>query len=213
VKIEELKTRVWRGRDSGPVAPGITTGFAALDDYLPGRGWPIGAITEIFVDRYGLGELTLLIPALVSLTRPDATQEQKWVVWVSPPLIPYAPALRQQGVSIEHLLMIQPSGIRDRLWAVEQVLRSGTSSAVIAWITSASNVALRRLQLAAEEQGCWAVLFRSIDAIGERSPAALRLSLRREAGAVFVQIFKCRGSRPGIVDITGDFPALDPAVS
>ena len=39
-----------------------------MDRYLPGGGWPIGAIIEVFVERYGMGELTLLVPALIALT-------------------------------------------------------------------------------------------------------------------------------------------------
>ena len=43
-------------------------GFAALDRYLPGGGWPLGPLIEVFVERYGVGELSLLMPALAALT-------------------------------------------------------------------------------------------------------------------------------------------------
>ena len=207
MKLEELNLRVWRGKDVRRGAAGIATGFAALDDHLPGRGWPPGALTEILIDRYGSGELSLLMPALASLTRHDATREKKWVAWISPPLIPYAPALEQCGVGVERLLMIQPSaGAKNRLWAVEQVVRSGTSCAVLAWLAAVDHVALRRLQLAAEEQSCWVVLFRSVDACTERSPAALRIRLWREDCTLRLEILKCRGGRPGVVDIAANFP-------
>ena len=210
MKIEELNLHVWRGKHVRAAAAGIATGFAALDEHLPGRGWPSGALTEILVDRYGIGELSLLMPALAALTRHGATRAEKWVTWISPPMIPYAPALQQYGVAVEHLLVIQPPRDgKNRLWAVEQVVRSGTSSAVLAWLSAASQVALRRLQLAAEEHGCWVVLFRPLDARRERSPAALRIRLWREQCSARLEILKCRGGRPGIVDVTAGFPHSD----
>jgi cell division inhibitor SulA/protein ImuA len=179
----------------------IPTGFHELDRYLPGGGWPAGAIIEIFVADYGLGELALLMPAMKALTQTDPAESPKWVAWVAPPFIPYAPALQQHGVNIDRLLMIHPTGNKNRLWAIEQVIRSGSSAGVLAWVAAADDVILRRLQLAAEAQGCWTLLFRPPSARQQRSPAALRLGLSRTEAVARVQIFKCRGGRPGSVDI------------
>ena len=44
--------------------PAVSSGFAALDAELPGGGWPRGALTEILVDHVGLGECSLVLPAL-----------------------------------------------------------------------------------------------------------------------------------------------------
>jgi hypothetical protein len=220
MELTELNLHVWRGKGAklARAVPAIPTGFAELDERLPGGGWPRGALTEIFVDRYGIGELTLLIPALAALTKPVVAETKKWVVWIAPPFIPYAPALKQRGVSIDRLLMIHPStGSKDRLWAVEQVVRSGTSSGVLAWLMQAKDVDFRRLQLAAEERDCWVVLFRPIEALRNRSPAALRIRLVQQAAAqaatqaatICVEIVKCRGGRPGVVDIAASSPSFD----
>src|SRR5882672_3090493 len=203
---DELRGRIWRGKALRLARPTIPTGFAALDGYLPGGGWPLGGLIEVFVEHYGIGELTLLIPALAALTRGDAHQPsaRKWVAWIAPPFVPYAPALQQRGVGVDGLLLVQPStSRRECLWTVEQVIRSGSSSGVLAWLSAADHVALRRLQLAAEEQNCWIVLFRPVAARRERSPAALRIGLEHEAGATLVRIDQCRGAHPGVVDITG----------
>ena len=41
------------------------TGHARLDARLPGKGWPLGAMTELISrNRPGLGEFRLLFPAL-----------------------------------------------------------------------------------------------------------------------------------------------------
>jgi cell division inhibitor SulA/protein ImuA len=202
VEWEGWQTRVWRGKVAAIARPAIPTGFAELDRHLPGGGWPIGAVTEIFIDEYGVGELALLMPALAALTKADPAKPQKWVAWVAPPFVPYAPALQQHGVDIDRLLMIHPTaGHKSRLWAIEQVVRSGSSAGVLAWVAAADDVALRRLQLAAEGRACLALLFRPASALEQRSPAALRIRLSRSETAARVEIVKCRGGRPGVVDV------------
>ena len=120
---------VWRGKAASVARAVIPTGFPELDSRLPGGGWPLGAITEVCIDGYGIGELGLLMPALAALTQADPTKPSKWVAWIAPPFVPYAPALQQYGVDIDRLLMIHPaSGRKHRLWAIEQVVRSGSSA-------------------------------------------------------------------------------------
>lgn len=192
--------RVWRGKVATVARAVIPTGFHELDRALPGGGWPLGALTEILVDGYGIGELGLLMPALTALTKEDPAKPKRWVAWVAPPFVPYAPALQQRGVNIDRLLMIHPtSGGKSRLWAIEQAIRSGSSVGVLAWVAAADDVILRRLQLAAEEQGCWVVLFRPASTRLQRSPAALRVHLSQAR----VEIVKCWGGRPGVVDVAG----------
>ena len=197
--------RVWRGKVATVARAVIPTGFHELDRALPGGGWPLGAITEILVDGYGIGELGLLMPALEALTKEDPARPKKWVAWIAPPFVPYAPALQQHGVNIDRLLMIHPTaeGGKSRLWAIEQAIRSGSSAGVLAWVAAADDVILRRLQLAAEEHGCWVVLFRPVSARLQRSPAALRIHLSQAHVATRVEILKCWGGRPGIVNVAG----------
>jgi hypothetical protein len=98
--------------------------------------------------------------------------------------------------------MVHPAGAeRNALWAVEQALCSGASDAVLAWVGDASHTVLRRLQLAAEAHTCWAVLFRPRAALRHGSPAALRFKLSRAGARLRVEIIKCRGARPGIVEL------------
>lgn len=199
---DDWQTRVWRGKGASVARAVIPTGFGELDSHLPGGGWPLGAIIEIFVDGYGIGELALLMPAVAALTKTEAAKPPKWVAWIAPPFVPYAPALQQHGINIDRLLMIHPtSGNKGRLWAIEQVVRSGSSTGVLAWVPAADDVVLRRLQLAAEDQECWVLLFRPASASQQRSPAALRIRLSQTPTATRVQIFKCRGGRPSVVDI------------
>jgi protein ImuA len=204
VERNDWHARVWRGKVATVARAVIPTGFRELDRALPGGGWPLGAVIEILVDGYGIGELGLLMPALAALTKEDPVKPKKWVAWIAPPFIPYAPGLQQHGVDIDRVLMIHPtSSIKGRLWAIEQAVRSGASAGVLAWVANADEVVLRRLQLAAEEQACWLLLFRPASARLQRSPAALRVHLSQAREATRVEIVKCRGGQPGVVDVPG----------
>ena len=80
---------VWRGSEhSRAESQSIASGFDAFDNVL--GGWPLGALTEILADTSGVGEVGLLLPALARLA-----SEGRWLAWVAPPMVPYAPALHQ----------------------------------------------------------------------------------------------------------------------
>lgn len=182
---------LWRGRSCAEVAlpsvPSVPSGYAELDARLPGGGWPTGALTEILPERQGIGELRLLLPALARLSRED-----RWLLWIAPPYIPYAPALAAAGLALENLLWLRPDSPADALWAAEQALRSGACSAVLAWPDRPDGRALRRLQLAAEEGRALAVLFRPAAAAVQSSTAALRLGLQSVRSRLQVRILKRR---------------------
>ena len=67
--------------------PAVSSGFAALDAELPGGGWPRGALTEILVDHVGLGECSLVLPALGKMC-----EEGRWSLLVAPPHRLHGPA-------------------------------------------------------------------------------------------------------------------------
>ena len=170
----------------------VSTGFSALDARLSGGGWPRGALTEVLMPQHGIGALRLLMPALARLSQ----EEDRWICWVAPPYIPYAPALVGGGVDLSRVLLVHPDAHQDGLWAVEQSLRSGTCSAVLAWPTLDDSTALRRLQLAAEAGDALGFLFRPRRLAEQPSPAALRIQLQPEPGnALSVSIIKHRGGR------------------
>jgi len=181
---------IWRGDDLAQVAvPGVATGFEALDHELPGGGWPAGALTELLHDREGIGELRLVAPALARLS-----EAGRWVAWVAPPYLPYAPALAAAGIRLSRLLVIGKTTPRDSLWAAEQALRAGSIGAVLFWPSDIDPRALRRLQLAAEAGGSVGLLYRPLRAADEASPAALRLALEPRGTELSIRILKRRGS-------------------
>ena len=186
------RTDVWRG-GVAPPQTSVASGFAALDTELAGSGWPVGAVSEILVRRPGGGELTLLMPALTRIS-----QEGKWLAFMMPPYIPYAPALLRAGIDLTHALLVQPDDMRETLWAAEQALRAGCG-AVLVWAHDMDGKPLRRLQLAAEAGNGLAFLFRSIRYAGASSPAALRLrlgALNSRMRQFEVSLLKRRGGWP-----------------
>jgi cell division inhibitor SulA/protein ImuA len=178
---------VWRGNECARTAPATPTGFAELDAHLPGGGWPTGAITEIYAERPGVGEVKLTIPAAARLT-----QDGRWLTVIAPPHVPYAPAFASQGVRLERLLLIRPGSAEDDVWASEQALRASCCGAVLLWQEHVHERALRRLQLAAESTSTSLILFRS-SRVTPASPAALRLHISRSEGRTIVRILKRRG--------------------
>ena len=185
---------IWRGSELARGCPGIATGFAALDAELPGGGWPCAALTEILPQHEGIGELRILGPALAQLAA-----QGKFIAWIAPPYLPYAPALAAAGIGLERVLIVKTAKDGDSLWAAEQALRSAACGGVLAWPSEICFAQLRRLQLAAEGGRCLAVLFRPTQAARESSPAVLRIGLATSAGGLALSILKRRGaplSRP-----------------
>lgn len=185
---------VWRGKDACAISNSgiISTEFRKLDDVLPGGGWPLGCLTEILSRRTGSGELPLLLPAIARLS-----SQNRWVSWIAPPHVPYAPALAAAGIRLSRVLIIRPRRTPDLLWSAEQALRHGHHrSAVLIWLDTCNERMLRRLQLAAAEGGSWGVIFRSQRHAVAHSPAALRIAVAGSDGNIVVDILKCRGGRP-----------------
>ena len=166
---------LWKGRQQHNARDTLATGYAALDAALPSQGWPIGALTEIMTTDEGIGELSLILPALGTLT-----SSQQWIALVAPPYVPYAPALVNAGISLEYTLIIESqSDYKNSFWAAEQMLRSGVFSAVILWSSNNGDERQqRRLQLAAEQGNSWAVCYRPCRTAHNSSPAGLRMVLR-----------------------------------
>ena len=194
--------RVWRGHGQARVMPGLSSGYEKLDRLLPGGGWPQQALTEILIEQYGIGELKLLMPALASLCieEPGADHvESGWIAWVAPPFQPYPPALQKWGIELSRMLIVRPRDDSEVLWSAEQALSSGTCAAVLLWPRTLDDQASRRLQLAAEKGGSWAVAFRPLSARRQPSAAALRIELSADREGTRLAILKSRGGRPAVL--------------
>ncbi len=143
---------------------------------LADRGWPKAGLVELLSPRIGIGELRLLGPALAAFS----VQEQRWITWINPPHIPYAPALAELGIDIGKVLLVHPKTHADALWALEQAVKSGTCSAALAWLDESKLATkdVRRLKLAARRGETLTVLFRPDTAAQRQSMAELRILLQ-----------------------------------
>ncbi|MCH9672676.1 MAG: translesion DNA synthesis-associated protein ImuA, partial [Gammaproteobacteria bacterium] len=185
------QSSIWRGSHSSQnTGHYLSTGFAELDAHLPGGGWRLDAVTEILCDQQGIGELRLVMPALAKLS-----QQKKWIVWVAPPHIPYAPALHGYQVELSQLLWIQAKSSSESIWAAEQSLSHPDCGATLLWASDINDRDLRRLQIASEGDQSWALVFRNSSARKGFSPAATRLVLYSEFGRTQVHVLKCRGGK------------------
>ena len=192
------KTGLWRASSiNADHIQHCSTGFTSLDKELPGTGWPADGVTEFLHDRAGIGELRLLAPALARMTH----EQNRWVLFVSPPYIPYPPALAQAGIDLTRVIVSQPRAPKDYLWVLEKALASQSCSAVIAWPSRIHEKQIRRLQLASKDGYSWGILFRSEESSKNASPAELRLRLRplpgnslgKDSSSIAVKILKRRG--------------------
>jgi len=194
---------LWRADEIAPAGGEavIASGFAGLDAELPGGGWPQGQLIELLLDAPGIGELSLLAPALARCAR-----DARACVWVLPgnsaaataPTLPYPPALAAAGIDLSRALFVQPETPREAFWAIEQSLRAAHLGALLGWLPAASSRegefrALRRLQLLASRQSALVFLLRDARALHAPSPAALRLQLAARDGELAVTILKRRG--------------------
>ena len=192
------KTGLWRASSiDANYKQHCSTGYTSLDQKLPSAGWPADGVTEFLHDRAGIGELRLLAPALARMTH----EQSRWVLFVSPPYIPYPPALAQAGIDLTRVIVSQPRAPKDYLWVLEKALASQSCSAVIAWPGRIHEKQIRRLQLASKDGYSWGILFRPEDASKNASPAELRLRLRppssnspgKDNSSIAVKILKRRG--------------------
>jgi len=180
---------VWRApelaQSEGTVLP---TGHAALDAQLPGGGWPVGSMVEVLQERAGQHVWQLLAPGLVLAIARQAGP----VVLVGAPYEPFGPSLGAQGLPGERLLCVRAQKSSARLWAAEQALRCAEVAAVLAWLPQAKSTELRRLHMAAQQQGRLLFVFRGLKARHDASPARLRLSLEG-VDTLELRILKRRG--------------------
>lgn len=215
--LDELlqHSSLWRANAAPGDVRTLSTGFRRLDERLAGGGWPLGTLIELLLPAHGIGELNLLVPALRELGKGEGGP-RRWIAWIGPPHLPYAPALAGAGLDPARMLVVQrrgpspssqsPAGrVPDStLWAMEQALRSRACAAALGWVDAADGNALRRVKLAAEEGGSLGVLFRPLHRVREPSPATLRLLLEPRGGLLDVSILKSRGGMPARVEgVTG----------
>jgi protein ImuA len=180
---------IWQGKERQLVIrEGLDTGYGELNQALNAKGWPLGQLVEVCLTGAMQGEWLLLQQALVR-------QVKGLIVFLNPPLLPFAQALIQSGVDLDKLLIVQAEKKADFLSSFVEITRSGDCGALIAWQPNnpLSYTDLRKCLLAAQEGQGFYVMCRPMSVKGQSSPAALRLAVQLHEKDFSVSIFKQKG--------------------
>ncbi len=185
-----VEQAMWRGDQLGaPAHAAVPSGWARLNDELPGGGWPCRSITELLTAQPSVLEWRVLGPALRGVVS-DGGQ----LVVVAPPRHPYLPGLSHDGFDERRFVWVQADGPAERLWVTEQLIKSNACGAIVAWLPQARQEQLRRLQVCAQGSPSLVFVCRPESARHEASAAPLRV----QAGfgvdwELQVQILKRKG--------------------
>ncbi|MFD0390617.1 ImuA family protein [Tistrella bauzanensis] len=187
-KIAQLKATIARiegqttparlpsGHNNNPAVRVISTGCDQIDGLLGDGGLALGRLHEIITAEAGdypaagtahgtgLG-LAALWAATVAGGHQGADQgigSGGPVLWVGGWPAPYAPGLADFGLDPARLLVVPARRSAERLWVMEEAIRSGAVAAVVGEVADVDPLATRRLQLAAAEGGGMVLLIRPV---------------------------------------------------
>ncbi len=190
--------------------PVLSLGVAALDGALPWGGLPTGVLHEILGrpgDAAACGFAVRLLGEL-------ALRRARPVLWCrggEEAGAPYAPGLTQAGLAGESVIFARARKPAERLWAMEEGLRSGAFAAALGEGLAPDLTATRRLQLAAEAGATTALLMLPGRLAGGVSAALTRWQVTSvpveedsESARWQVELVRCRGGAAGVWQVSCD---------
>ena len=135
----------------------VNPGWGRINDAFPGKTFPLGAIHEFICEgaesaAASSGFMAALIAALM--------KNKGACVWISSARTLFPPALMSFGVEPHRVIFVDLNKTKDVTWAMEEALKCGALSAVVAEINEIGFTASRRLQLAVEQSLVTGFLFR-----------------------------------------------------
>ena len=158
--------------------------FSQLDN-----GLPKGAVVEVSGSAGG-GKTEIVLRFLAE--NPEAR-----VAWIEDEMTVYPCAFPQNRVGLERVLFVE-SRPQDTLWTVHQILRSSVFGVIVLRVRNAlDEMALRRLQLAAEKTQTTVVLLSEEAARRGTWPIAVQLQASRslEEKAILLDVLKYHGQK------------------
>jgi protein ImuA len=175
----------------------VSFGIPALENLLPERQLPPGAVVELLSSADGAGAWTLAL-----LMAKHGCQERKTLVIADVQGSFYPPAAKRLGLDLDRLIVVRLRTRRDLCAALGQSLRCPAVGAVISWCDPLPAVDYRRLQLAAEEGGGLGFFIRPGKAVRAPSFAWWRLMVAPIPATdacrrLQVDVLRCRGGKAG----------------
>lgn len=168
----------------------VPTGMPALDELLPGGGWPQAGLVEIIVPDDHADAVTLVLPLLARLG-----EQERWLGLVAPPCLPRSRILQDPGINPLRMQQVNPHAGRSDMWTMEYMLQDGNYSVVLGWPSCDTELVARRLANAALAGNALGILFRYESFTRKASATGLRLQLEvNEAGKLLYRL-NSRGER------------------
>lgn len=135
-----------------------SSNILALIKYaFPNAVFPVGAIHEFVCNNdEGSSASTGFISGIVS----SLMKKSGASLWITSSFQVFPPALKQFGIQPDNIIFIHIKKEKEILWCMEEALKSGALSAVVAEIQNVTLIASRRLQLAVENSGTTGFLLR-----------------------------------------------------
>jgi len=127
-------------------------GVRALDDRLAGSGLRAGALHEVAARSCSLVDNAAATLFLAGIAAREAAGTGGPVLWASCRNDLYAPGLAQAGLLSADVIHAQPRDDQELLAVIEDAVRDGTPSAIVAEAARVPMVATRRLQLVAADE-------------------------------------------------------------
>ena len=127
-----------------------------MDCCLPRGGYDPGTVVEYLQTSVASGAASLALTA----AREALAKTDRFCVLVDWCQQFYPPAAAALGIDLKRIIIVRPQTLAERLWAIDQALRSPAIVAVIAEVEQMDDRAARRLQLAAERGGGIGLLVR-----------------------------------------------------
>jgi len=184
---------IWQASDKNKVRSVLSTGYLALDNQLHYSGWPKGALSELLLSDNGIGEIRLLSPLLARLN-----QQPGHVCWINPPFIPYAPALTNQSIDLNKMVIVRSRSLPQTIWSAQQAMVSQACAAVLVWLPQKIlSTEIRKLSLAAKTGKCWGFIFRAHSLQDQSSAAVLRIIMQIKQRKNLLSIIKQPGGWAG----------------
>ncbi|RSV40026.1 protein ImuA [Sphingomonas sp. ABOLE] len=135
-------------------------GVDAIDSRLGAGGLRAGALHEASARSLAVVDDAATTLFLAGIAAREAAEANGPVLWASFRSDLYAPGLAQAGLPSSSVIYAQPRDDAALLAVIEDAVRDGTPSVVVAEATRVSMVATRRLQLVAAEADMPVLLLR-----------------------------------------------------
>ncbi len=185
-----IEAAVWRAKELGQASTSVVaSGWAELDEELPGGGWPCRAVTEVLATQPSVLEWRLLSPALRQVVAGGGQ-----ILVVGPARHPHLPGLLHEGLDERRLVWIRAEAPSERMWVTEQLIKSNAAGAIVAWLPQARQEQLRRLQVCA--LACEGLVFLCRPTAARHEASASPLRVHASVGVDWelrVNVFKRRG--------------------